>query len=296
VPEPLRLALSGCGRIAERGYVPAIAAAESVVLAAVADPEIARCTAVAPDAPAFRSLDDLLVEGGIDAVVVASPPGRHLADAAAAARVGLPALVEKPPGRDAEEAARLADLEPAPWLALNRRFDRRLDRLALPPGGTLRCTFTTAWDAHEPEGDLLLDLGPHLVDLALRVGGEVGRVDARMDGTAWQLRLELERGSAELSVGAGAYTERYETLDANGRHVSGYEAGRLVERVRDRLRPTAERPLAASIARQLEAFAAAVRGDDPGPLAPAHEGVAIMAVLDAARVSAGRDGAAVGLV
>jgi len=42
VPEPLRLALSGCGRIAERGYVPAIAASEAVEIRPLVVPYLNR--------------------------------------------------------------------------------------------------------------------------------------------------------------------------------------------------------------------------------------------------------------
>ena len=44
-------------------------------------------------------------------------------------------------------------------------------------------------------------------------------------------------------------------------------------------------PLVRSLALQLEAYARALRGADPGPLATAPEGAAVMCVLDAARRS-----------
>ena len=40
-----------------------------------------------------------------------------------------------------------------------------------------------------------------------------------------------------------------------------------------------------SLTQQLEAYARALRGADPGPLATAGEGAAVMRVLDAARRS-----------
>jgi hypothetical protein len=44
-------------------------------------------------------------------------------------------------------------------------------------------------------------------------------------------------------------------------------------------------PLVRSLMAQLEAFGRALRGGDPGPLATAGEGAAVMCVLDAARRS-----------
>ena len=70
----LRVGLVGCGRIAERGYVPALARAAGVELVAVADVEPARCAAVAPGVPAFDSLPALVAGAGPEALVVATPP------------------------------------------------------------------------------------------------------------------------------------------------------------------------------------------------------------------------------
>jgi hypothetical protein len=51
-----------------------------------------------------------------------------------------------------------------------------------------------------------------------------------------------------------------------------------------RLTPRAH-PLVRSLTLQLEAYARALRGEAPGPLATAGEGAAVMRVLDAARRS-----------
>lgn len=51
-----------------------------------------------------------------------------------------------------------------------------------------------------------------------------------------------------------------------------------------RLTPRAH-PLVRSLTLQLEAYGRALRDEDPGPLATAGEGAAVMRVLDAARRS-----------
>ena len=306
VAEPLRLGLVGCGRIASAGYLPALERAPSWRLAAVADPDPVRRGAVGASVPGFPGLEELLAAGVVDAVVVASPPARHLADATLASAAGVPALVEKPPGLDLAEARALARLDPPPWLGLNRRFDGRwlgLERTlqqtvakSLPL--RLRLSFTTgAWHPHEPGADALLDLGVHLVDLALLLGGAAASVRAtELTDARARLVLTLDRGEAELQLAhEQPYRESAEVTDASGRTIAGLHSGAFASRLRDRLRRAPDRPLPASLARQLEALAAAMRGDAPARLATAADGLATMRVLDAARRSAANGGATVAL-
>ncbi|MDX6511006.1 MAG: hypothetical protein QOE36_510, partial [Gaiellaceae bacterium] len=112
----LRIGLVGCGRIAERGYVPAALRARGVVLAAVADRVPERCASAAPGVPAFPDAASLLEAGLIDAIVLATPVAGRLDDVELACSAGVPALVEKPPAQDADEARALAELNPQPWV------------------------------------------------------------------------------------------------------------------------------------------------------------------------------------
>ena len=57
-----------------------------------------------------------------------------------------------------------------------------------------------------------------------------------------------------------------------------------------RLRPPSEHPLVASLAAELESFAAAARGERRAELATARDGVAVMAAIEAARRSAAKGG------
>ena len=74
----MRVGLIGCGRIAERGYVPAFARADGVQLAAVVDVQSERCRAVAQGVATFVNVGELVTSGEVDAVVVA---GGHTDDA-----------------------------------------------------------------------------------------------------------------------------------------------------------------------------------------------------------------------
>jgi D-galactose 1-dehydrogenase len=79
--------------------VPAIAATDGAVLAAVADPD-----ASLPDVPHFATLEKLLRDGPpIDAVVVCTPPQVRRGQAAVALEAGKHVMLEKPPGASVGE-------------------------------------------------------------------------------------------------------------------------------------------------------------------------------------------------
>lgn len=301
-PDEVRVGLVGCGRLAERGYVPALRAAEGVRLAAVADPIRERCARAAPRVPAFANADELIAAGGVDALVLASPAASHLADAQATASAGLLTLIEKPPASSLAEAVELAGLDPAPRLSFNRRFIPAVAglRAAVPAGDELALTLVlttrrSSWRSYVASDDALLNLGPHLVDLArwlsvaevTRVRGTVGELRARIE-----LELSGGRGRAFLECAANRpYRERL-VIAAGGRQVGAYAAGGLRAWLRLLTRGgAAEHPLVPSLTRQLEAFARAVRGEPEQTLADALDGVAVMATLEAARASAARAGA-----
>jgi predicted dehydrogenase len=219
-------------------------------------------------------------------------------------------------------AAALAALSPAPWVGFNRRFDpgAAAVRRAVPAVGPvdLRIEISyrrRSWGAFAVRDDALLDLGPHLVDWARWIGGR-DVVEVRCP------ELSAERAALELVLagdGAGApggvatlravtdrpHAELVELRDASGEVRAGHRLGGLAAAVRGRVagvlgrvapggsggsgagRPSA---LVASLAGQLDALAAAVRGAPPADLGTAADGLAVMAVLDAARASAAGGG------
>jgi myo-inositol 2-dehydrogenase/D-chiro-inositol 1-dehydrogenase len=290
----LRLGLIGCGRIAERGYVPALGRASGVRLTAVADPVQERCARVAPGVPSFPSAAELVQAGAVDALVLASPVAVHLSDARLAADSGIPTLIEKPPARDPGEAAQLALLSPAPRIAFNRRFDpelaairkavqARIERLDLL---FVMRTRKSSWRSHDVDDDVVLDLGPHVVDLALWISGaDPTAVSGTSDRRSAAFELQLgDRGVARIECAANRpYLERI-VVQAGGESVARYERGGLLQGARAILAgPAAESPLVPSLTRQLESFARAVRGGAEPELASAADGVRVMRVLAVAR-------------
>ena len=173
---PVRIGLVGAGRLAEVGYLPAAAAARDVVAR--------RRRRAGPGAPRPRRRPRPRParlrrrRGAARRHRRRRPRPRHPGRRAPRRRPprrrgGLPVLVEKPPAPDRAGAAALAALEPAPYVAFNRRFDPAIAalRAATPAGAEVAVVAEIAyrrggWGAHAVADDALLDLGPHLVDLA----------------------------------------------------------------------------------------------------------------------------------
>lgn len=287
--EPLRVGLVGAGRIAELGHAPALARCASARLVAVADParHRAEALAAATGARAFAEPGEMLAAGGLDALIVTSPPEHHLGHARLAAAAELPCLVEKPPAPDAAGARELAALDPAPWIGFNRRFwePELTERLpaAEPVDLELELRYRRrSWRPHGGGDDALLDLGPHLVDLALLLGGRARLVAARCSRERAEIRLATARGPARLRCATDRpYLERVMVRSAGGRVLARAVRGGLLRATAARLvrRP---HPLAESLDRQLAAFVTAARGGDPGPLATAADGERVMALIDEA--------------
>jgi len=305
---PVRLGLAGCGRLAEAGYLPAFERLPRIRLAAVADPDPRRRSRVAglasrdrPQVATHACAADLIAAGGVDGLVIASPPEAHLDAAVQAADASLPALVEKPPAPDGPLAARLAALEPRPWIGFNRRFDRAATlRERVPPGGGVELELElryrqASWRAYTVAPDALADLGPHLVDLALFLTRTEPRAVRRAALEPARARLELltGRGVARIRCETNrVHRERVRVRTPDGAAIADHAIGGPMAGALARLRRRAH-PLVDSLALQLEAFARTVRGESPGPLADAADGARVMAALDAARASARRAGAEV---
>ena len=289
----LRLGLIGCGRIAERGYVPAALRARGIRLAAVADPVAERCARAAPGVPSFGGAAELLAARAADVLVLATPAAAHVPDARLAAAAGVPTLVEKPPAPTAGEAAELAAISPPPWIGFNRRFEPALELLRERARAEehvelflLLATLRRSWAPYEVNDGVLLDLGPHLVDLALWLSqAEPERVSARVQPQRVSLLIELAggRGVARIEcVGNRPYRERIE-IRASRRLVARFECGGLRRGLAAALgRSGGKSPLVDSLTRQLESFARAAGGASEPDLATATDGVRVMQTLEAA--------------
>jgi predicted dehydrogenase len=298
--ETVRLGILGCGRQAERGQVPAAERARGVALAGVADTDPSRCVGAAPGIPAFGSAEELLAEA-IDAVVIATPTGDHLAAARRAAAAGIAALVEKPPAPDAGSATELAALPVPVWIGFNRRFDPDLEalreRLRDERGLslTLRLDFPIrAWRPRVSHDDALLDLGTHLIDMARwLLGAEPRRVRA-MTLTAARASLELDLGDDRATIDCASnrfWREEVAVDRGRGGRLADHRRGGVARVALSRLGVRRrDDGFVSSLTRQLEALAREVRGGGDTPLASAADGVTALAAVDAARESGAAGG------
>jgi predicted dehydrogenase len=322
----MRLGIAGCGRIAERGYVPAVLAAEGVTIAGFADPDADRLQQCAElwghengeDAKGFAKAAELLRSTPIDLLVVAAPAAHHLALAEEAAAAGVRCLVEKPPAPDLATAERLAALDPAPYLAFNRRFLQGVElRDQIPAEGWLELDLELrfrrdAWSAHESHDEALLDAGIHLIDLACHLtdSAPIAVRQAEIAPERASLELELARGRARISCATDrSHREEVTVRDRSGKLLSRSAWGGMRSRF-GRLLGEPD-PLVLSLQRQLEALrdsapqlhhplpllgegGGAVEGRRRGMrLLSAADGIAAMSIVEATRRSAALAGAEV---
>jgi predicted dehydrogenase len=295
---PIRLGLAGCGRLAEAGYVPALAGLPGVELVAVADPDEGRRAAVGTDLPGYRDAGELVAAEALDGLVIASPVAAHLTDAEAAAAASLVALVEKPPAPDAAGATALAALDPAPVIGFNRRFDvaALAARATVDPSAPVELDLVlryrrTGWAPVSVHDDALLDLGPHLVDWARWISHrEVTSVErAELSATRAVVELTLAGAGGRARLEASADQPHTESIEVRqgGTLVSSHQVGGTVDGLKAKLLRSGRPDLLVTTLRgELAAYVALLRTGDRGALATPADGVAAMTVIDAARDAA----------
>ena len=205
-----RLGFLGVGWIG-RHRMEAMLATGVVEAAAVSDPSpemLAQAQALAPAAESVGSLADMLALN-LDGIVIATPSALHAEQSIQALMGGAAVFCQKPLGRSAEEAravvaaARAADK--LLGVDFSYRFTDGMARIApLVRDGALGrvhaidLTFHNAYGPDKPwfydkaqaGGGCVMDLGVHLVDLALWTLGfpAVERVEAALHAGGRPLR------------------------------------------------------------------------------------------------------------
>jgi predicted dehydrogenase len=306
------LGLLGCGRVAERFHVPAMARLRNARLTPAYDPSPERARLVARLAPgcrAFDSAEALLEARVVDAVVIASRPDSRGTLAVKALGAGLPVLIEPPMAASMEEAAWIREAEQVVRLPVMVGFNRRY----WEPVERVRRALATADEAtvsvesllvSEADADSLealaihLDLIHHLLELDLT------SVSASRDGPMIDARLAFPGESiAACRAGPGYRAEEVIRIRAGSRRYE-IRAGSdrvwpptglrrsvldLMDSSRRRARGNGD-GLATSYERQLAAFLASMQSrvaSGPGTAA----GLAAMLALEAVRRSLEEGGA-----
>lgn len=182
-----RLGFVGVGWIG-RHRMKALLDSGRAKAAAIADPapdQVDAAAELAPDATCCTHLDDLL-NADLDGIVIATPSALHAEQSRRALEAGLPVFCQKPLGRTAEETrrvvetARRADRLLAVDLSYRhvrgvQKMRRLIQRGALGDIYAADLTFHNAYgpdkswfyDPKQSGGGCVMDLGIHLVDLAL---------------------------------------------------------------------------------------------------------------------------------
>ncbi|MGP3697617.1 Gfo/Idh/MocA family protein [Rhodobacter sp. NSM] len=197
-----RLAFVGLGWIG-RARMEALARSGRAEIVALGDPDRAavdRALAVAPDAAPVATLAEALAQEP-DGVVIATPSARHAAESLVALEAGCAVFCQKPLGRSAAEVREVVEAAARADRLLGVDLSYRLTaamaaiRPLLASGDLGRVfaidlTFHNAYGPDKPwfydrtlsGGGCVMDLGVHLVDLALWSLGwpEVIHVEAQM--------------------------------------------------------------------------------------------------------------------
>lgn len=194
-----KLGFAGLGWIG-RNRMDALAASGVAEIAALTDPAeaaVAGASAAYPNADVAADFNDML-HMQLDGIVIATPSAAHAAQTIAALSAGLPVFCQKPLGRNlaetnlAIEAARSADRLLAVDFSYRHTAGMRAVKALVDSGrlGEIRAMEAVFHNAYGPDkqwfyrradsgGGCLLDLGVHLVDLALWCSGFPGIRSAR---------------------------------------------------------------------------------------------------------------------
>jgi scyllo-inositol 2-dehydrogenase (NADP+) len=225
----LNVGLIGFGLAGRAFHAPLIAATPTLRLASVVTSRAQEVADLYPEAQVVGSAEALLQDPAIDLVVVATPNDSHAPLARAALEAGKHVVVDKPFALAVADARALAALaqEGGRMLTVfhNRRWDsdfRTVEQLLRD--GTLgevqlaelrwdrfRPAIKQGWrETAQPGGGLLADLGPHLVDQAIRLFGlpeamsadiAAQRAEAQVDD---YFELTLHYGARRVIVAAAS--------------------------------------------------------------------------------------------
>lgn len=180
--------LIGYGLAGRAFHAPFVKVTPGLALRAVVSRDAAKVHADLPDVAVCPDVPALLARDDIDLVIVASPDDLHAEHALAALAAGRHVLVDKPFATSLADARRIAAAGEAAGRLVtifqNRRWDADFLTLrGLIASGRLGevVQFESHFDRWRPHpaaiwkeartGGAWLDLGPHLVDQALRLFG-----------------------------------------------------------------------------------------------------------------------------
>ena len=186
----LRVGISGYGLAGRYFHAPLLKGAGFEIAGVLTTSEERRAHALAdfPQTSVATTMPELL-DLGLDLLVVASANVAHATEAIAGLRAGIPVVVDKPMGRSLQETQEIVNVSKEIGVTVSTYFNRLFDSDALTvkkiiAQGVLGNIFRldSRFEKFRPDsnpkswreansvtdgGGNLLDLGPHLVSLAL---------------------------------------------------------------------------------------------------------------------------------
>ena len=190
--EKLKLAIVGCGGIANGKHLPALHRLPQVDIVAFCDIIESRAKLAATEygavgAEVFTDYEKLLAKGDIDVVHVCTPNDSHAAITIAALEAGAHVMSEKPMAKKAADARAMLEASKKTGKKLSVGYQSRfradsqylkkliengdLGEIYMAKGHAVRRRAVPTWgvflDAEKQGGGPLIDIGTHALDLTL---------------------------------------------------------------------------------------------------------------------------------
>lgn len=240
----LRIAIIGCGRIAQNHFAALKQHADRAELVAVCDNQPAALEKAVGEqgVPGFASLDALLAGCDADLIVLATPSGLHPRQAIQAARAGRHVLSEKPmatkwdEGVEMVRACRDAGVKlfvvkqnrlNGTLQLLKRAVDqRRFGRIAMVNVNVFWTRPQAYYDASpwrgrwDMDGGAFMNQASHYVDMVDWLVGPVDNVHAYTATLARDIEAE-DTGVMSLRLRSGALASINVTMLTHGRNFEG---------------------------------------------------------------------------
>lgn len=315
---PLRLAIVGCGGIAQ-AYLQALQRTPGLALAAAIDVDGARAAAAVGDGGgrAFTDVAAMLAEAPCDAALVLTPPDTHEPITVRLLQRGVHVLCEKPLTTTTASAERMlaAARSAQRLLMMGSKFRYTPDMArahGLLAGGLVgepllfenvfcaRVDMSRRWNGVRAiaGGGVLLDNGCHAVDIARYLLGPIARVQAQFGKPVQRLEVEDTArllfestggamGSVDLSWSLHKEVPSYvRVYGAKGTLEIGWRASRhKLEGQKDWTPFGSGYDKVGAFAAQLRNFHGAVRGRE-APVITEVDALASVQVIEAAYRSA----------
>ncbi|MFA6107636.1 MAG: Gfo/Idh/MocA family oxidoreductase [Candidatus Latescibacterota bacterium] len=198
----LRFGIVGCGSIAAASFAPSLVASEQAELTAVCRRDLERAREFAArfgGCAAYGSVDELLADPRVEAVVISTATDTHCDFTLRAAERGKHVLCEKPMARDAAECRRMIEACRKAGVALGVAYRRRLfpqvtkaqELIAAGAIGRLVCVRTHYSGLTEFEagnwrivpgiGGTMMEMAVHRIEVLLNLGGPPAEVSALVE-------------------------------------------------------------------------------------------------------------------